>query len=420
VFFLTFDNQILFLILTLFPAWLTFTALAWDHSDTPARTFGIPFIAPLLLSILSFLHAPVHRDSADLLLFGAGLAMTVLMTGAELASKKYTASLIICLIALLSPLAFLAMLGKVPVSLLRSVSMPVMGFAVALLAFLMVYALIRGNRQDAARRFGALLAAAGMLLHTLLQESTAIPLILAMVAFGLLVQSVQFHLRTLAVLHKTVEMHEISLNRINEHVQIEVTRRVESIEKSNRVLLERSKTDSLTGLYGKGAILSSADLLLHRRQNESLSLVMLDIDYFKSINDKLGHPTGDRCLKALANIARSTFRSNDILGRYGGDEFIFLLPQTPAGIATVVAERFRSNIEMGSDPKFTVSIGVATYPKDGTTPKELIASADHALYKSKEEGRNKVSHFSWAKGAEDVSAAGPVPAAGSPSGMRKT
>ncbi len=398
MFFLSIDNQILFLVLTLFPAWLTFTALAWDASDSRSRTFGLPFISPLLLSLLAFLHAPVQRDSADLLLYAAGLSMTVLMAAAEPASRKPKTSLFVCMAALFFPLAFLLVRGRIPVNTVKNWTLPLLVCAVGFLALTLLSSIRTKNRADGTRQMGSLMAGSGVLLHTLLPETSGITAAaLGLIAVGLLMQSIQFHINTLVELQKKVTTQDASLNRINEHVQSEVTRRVESIEKSNRVLLERSKTDGLTGLYGKGAILSSADLLLHRRQNEPLSLVMLDIDYFKNINDKQGHPTGDRCLKALANIAQSTFRSNDILGRYGGDEFIFLLPNTAAGIATVVAERFRSNVEMGSNPKFTVSIGVATYPTDGETPKALIASADSALYVSKENGRNAVTHFSWKK-----------------------
>jgi diguanylate cyclase (GGDEF)-like protein len=119
---------------------------------------------------------------------------------------------------------------------------------------------------------------------------------------------------------------------------------------------------------------------------------MFDIDNFKKINDTHGHITGDKCIKNLMNICRNSFRGDDVIGRFGGDEFVILLPGTSPVKAYLVAERFRKNVEQTKDPHYTVSIGVASYPLDGKNSKGLISSADKALYISKEKGRNMVSH----------------------------
>jgi diguanylate cyclase (GGDEF)-like protein len=244
------------------------------------------------------------------------------------------------------------------------------------------------------RLSGSVLIAGGMLLFHLPLASPAALISHLLLLLGLMLCALAMYRNTYADLQELVASHETRLRRLDANLQNEVVRRVASIEKSNRVLLEKARTDSLTGLFSKAAIVQHAEGHMDRHPREQLSLIMLDIDHFKGINDKLGHPVGDQCLKSLAGIARASFRGNDILGRYGGDEFIFLLPGTPPKMALTVAERFRRNIEVGSNPKFTVSIGVSTYPQDGRTVREIIDAADQALYRSKERGRNQVNHLS--------------------------
>ena len=108
MFFIPLDNQLHFLLLTLLPTYLVFTAVTWDHTDSPKRIFGLLFIAPLLLTVFSFLHAPVRREQAEYLLYAAGLSMVVMMALAEFAAKHPTASHLGILFALILPVFFLA------------------------------------------------------------------------------------------------------------------------------------------------------------------------------------------------------------------------------------------------------------------------------------------------------------------------
>lgn len=174
-------------------------------------------------------------------------------------------------------------------------------------------------------------------------------------------------------------------------LNVEVRKRMYAIEKSNERLLEMSKTDLMTKAYNKITILNLIEKLISKKERP-FSILMFDIDHFKRINDTLGHVTGDLCLRTLASIASANIREMDYLGRYGGDEFIIVLPGLSTGEAKFVAERFRSRVSESSDPRLTVSIGIATYPEDGTTVKELISAADKGLYRSKSKGRNTVSH----------------------------
>lgn len=174
----------------------------------------------------------------------------------------------------------------------------------------------------------------------------------------------------------------------------EVRKRIFEIERSNERLLEMTKTDLLTKAFNKITILNIIERLINSKKNEVFSILMFDIDNFKTINDSFGHVTGDLCLKTLANIASNNIREVDYLGRYGGDEFIIVLPTLAENEARFVAERFKKKVNETSNPKFTVSIGIATYPYDGYTVKDLISAADKGLYKSKSRGKNTISHAS--------------------------
>ena len=133
------------------------------------------------------------------------------------------------------------------------------------------------------------------------------------------------------------------------------------------------------------------------RLNNRVSLLMLDIDHFKKINDTYGHPTGDLVICKLANICRKESREIDVVARLGGEEFAILLPETDLQVAITVAERIRATIENTSVKSlsdvafhFTVSIGVAEQPPEDKSEETLIGKADAALYQAKTGGRNKV------------------------------
>jgi two-component system cell cycle response regulator len=163
--------------------------------------------------------------------------------------------------------------------------------------------------------------------------------------------------------------------------------------------LEKLATfDSLTGLYNRRAILGKLRELINlaNRYKEDFSLIMLDIDLFKMVNDRYGHLTGDEILEKIATLIRRNIRDTDIVGRYGGEEFIIILPKTNLSSSWVVAERLRSIIEKanlkdsgGNVFTITVSQGLVGWERDEDAA-SLISRADEALYKAKEKGRNRV------------------------------
>jgi len=169
--------------------------------------------------------------------------------------------------------------------------------------------------------------------------------------------------------------------------------------RANQEELERlANFDSLTGLHNRRAILHRLDEQLKRvkRYKGGLSLIMLDIDYFKKANDQYGHLVGDEVLENVAVLMQQNVRNTDSVGRYGGDEFIIVLPETDLSSALIVAERLRKAIETaemrdsgGDTFGITVSQGVSSY-KPGEDELALVSRSDDALYRAKQNGRNRV------------------------------
>jgi diguanylate cyclase (GGDEF)-like protein len=167
----------------------------------------------------------------------------------------------------------------------------------------------------------------------------------------------------------------------------------------NYNLKKLSTIDKLTGVYLRKHIEQqfAIQMSISRQQNFSLSVIMLDIDKFKNVNDTYGHRKGDEILSKIGERLLKSVRASDYVARYGGEEFIILLPETDAMSGHKVAEKIRTLIEqsklLGDEMPLTVSLGVSTYPDDGANEEELIEKADQALYYSKNNGRNKST--SW-------------------------
>ena len=162
-----------------------------------------------------------------------------------------------------------------------------------------------------------------------------------------------------------------------------------------------SETDELTGLYNTRGFAIVTDRLFGQAQrySRSASVLMIDSDNLKVVNDNHGHEAGNRLLRQLAESIQAELRYTDVPARYGGDEFVVLLPETPPEGAMDVAERMRESMAAkplvfdGKQVTSTVSIGVASYPVDGQTMDAIVARADRALYKAKTTGRNRVVRF---------------------------
>ena len=170
---------------------------------------------------------------------------------------------------------------------------------------------------------------------------------------------------------------------------------------SNAVLYEQANklavTDGLTGISNRPSMEKSLRIEFERskRYNSPLSLILLDVDHFKDVNDTYGHQKGDEILIAIASLLKKACRANDIAARYGGEEFLMILPQSNAQGAFKIAERVREEMMKisftGNESNFavTVSCGVAEFNKDYESINKLIAAVDQALYEAKNGGRNR-------------------------------
>jgi diguanylate cyclase (GGDEF)-like protein len=184
-----------------------------------------------------------------------------------------------------------------------------------------------------------------------------------------------------------------------ELLQEEVQRRTADLQRANdalnRALQQVStlaRTDPLTTLFNRRVFDEqlSKELARALRFKRELGLLLFDLDHFKSVNDRHGHQAGDEALRTLARILSEAVRTVDTAARIGGEEFAIILPETALADALAVAERLRAAQE-SSGRYTTVSIGVASAPQHGATPESLFKSADAALYRAKDGGRNRVA-----------------------------
>lgn len=208
---------------------------------------------------------------------------------------------------------------------------------------------------------------------------------------------------------------------INELVQT-IRKYAFSVEKEKQLSVEIKKAaaqravlaeyDQMTGLYNKKYLFTMLPQEISRAKilSDNVSLLMIDIDYFKDYNDTMGHIEGDKALKKVSEILKESTRNMDICVRYGGEEFTVILPKTDSEKAVSAAERIRHSIETYNFPgaeklpqkKVTVSVGVATFPHNAATAEELIIKADTVLYKAKNTGKNKVVVYNENESNNDI------------------
>jgi two-component system, cell cycle response regulator len=182
-------------------------------------------------------------------------------------------------------------------------------------------------------------------------------------------------------------------------VQLKIKALQDELKRSNELLKELSNTDPLTRLSNRRFLMETLEREFQRasRKNNPLSFVLIDIDFFKKVNDTYGHQEGDKVLVEVAALLKSMVRLYDIAARYGGEEFVIVLAETSLTNAMIFAERYRlavQNLSFGGVLKgitITVSLGVATYPSSKVDCVDsLIRQADEALYRAKQGGRNRV------------------------------
>ena len=168
--------------------------------------------------------------------------------------------------------------------------------------------------------------------------------------------------------------------------------------RGQQTLRHEADHDRLTGLWNQGRILDelTREVRRHRREKAALAVIMADVDHFKSINDRHGHVVGDAVLQYVSRCISSALRVSDVVGRYGGEEFLLVLPRADSNGGREVAERVRAAVsaqpidEHGTDVRVTLSLGVASSSPDAVDSAALVQAADQALYRAKANGRNRV------------------------------
>lgn len=248
-----------------------------------------------------------------------------------------------------------------------------------------------------------------------MQTSIVITAMFVIIAFSILAGTVfvrRWILMPLRALRKGAE--EFAEGRLEHRVPVHADDEIgrvartfnqmaEAVMHDRDVMHSLAIQDQLTGLLNVRELYRRLELELARagRHGHPLAVLMVDADFFKSINDRFGHPAGDLVLRELAYRLRGSLRPSDVAARYGGEEFVVMLPETDATGAMAMCERLRAQVaetpfEISADNRqmLTVSIGIAVYPRDAGAADALIAAADKALYAAKHQGRNRCTAYS--------------------------
>jgi diguanylate cyclase (GGDEF)-like protein len=390
LFYIGLENQIHLLIILFFSTYIYLSSLSLKL-ELFYKNFGASFFIPLVLSIISFLslnssYAESYLFFAEFVHITTILIILALKKAKEINYIFFVASYAFPLITVVLNINFNYMQNYTFLNL-------ILYLYIGVLFIIIISNIIMKNYSLLLVFTGAISICASLLVKLISSLQIATILSLVFKVSGYMFFAYFFYKNTINKLEKSYYENMGLISRINMNIQGEVNRRVEEIERSNKHLVELYKTDSLTGVYNKKAIMGFIDSLVERKKTMEFSVIMFDIDNFKEVNDTYGHIVGDKCIKSAINIVKSNMRIEDEIGRYGGDEFIIVMAETTGVKAYLAADRMRKSIEETSDPHFTISAGVASYPSDATTTKDLISAADRALYTSKENGRNRVTHI---------------------------
>ncbi|MDF1884562.1 GGDEF domain-containing protein, partial [Sulfurimonas sp. SAG-AH-194-C21] len=185
------------------------------------------------------------------------------------------------------------------------------------------------------------------------------------------------------------------LMKVNDSLEEKVYARTKELEDTNKRLNYLAKTDSLTQVHNRYSILEilSHELQRAQRSKSKMSLLMFDIDFFKKINDTYGHDTGDNILRELSTVTLKSLRNIDFLGRYGGEEFLILMPDTSSQDALAIANRVKTNITkhlFSENIEVTISLGLVQLQENESID-ELLKRADELMYSSKDNGRDRIT-----------------------------
>jgi diguanylate cyclase (GGDEF)-like protein len=329
---------------------------------------GVLLVTPLLLGWLQRTRSPLehrHLEAAALLALTLLLALWIFSQAAGSADTFYIRAFLLTLLPVWAAVRF-GVRGAASIMLV--------------IAAIAIVATLQG--------LGPLVAATPKSTALLLQQYLAVQAFTSL-ALAALLQELQQRGDRLRAAHD-------ALDRLNRELEARVEARTRELRLANQNLEELASIDPLTGASNRRHFmeLGKAEISRAKRQGLPLSVIMLDIDFFKSVNDRFGHEAGDKVLVALAATVHDTLRDGDIFARLGGEEFIIMLPGQGLPDALQMAERLRlliAQTEMLQCPvRITVSAGVAGLTHETKGVGDLLRRADRALYQAKEQGRNQV------------------------------
>lgn len=351
--------------------------LAFSGKDDPLRNLAAAFFFPLIMSIAYFL-IPTNYELNLVYLTVACLPPLLLAFTWRFHDFSYRA-LIVVQIILASVALWILQTPQLNSWMLRWDHFFILGTLLVTVGV----AIHMLKSKNSYWLLGSLLAFISTQV-ALLVEQPLIYAVAVILAFGLFFTFILKKLQQELTL--IIQQADVSSSQWDRSVRHEVMRRTMEIERVNRHLVESVRTDPLTGILNKKAIVEEIKLSIDQSHDTSFTVLLFDVDNFKSINDQEGHQAGDRVLSQVARLALSSIRTRDRVGRYGGDEFLILLPNTSLKDASYVSKRLLERA--ANELPCTLSLGIAVYPVDGQTVEELISRADKGLYEAKHQGKN--------------------------------
>ncbi len=362
------------------------------------RRYGYGFITPLLLSFLAYFIPPLS-DNLDILWMILLLSLPVvwlIMSVFVFSVKAEIQMLYLTIMITAFFISFIILKTSMIIDALNSKIILTILFTFNIMA---LYP-FKGDENKSILQSLSFITIANLFLimNKIMINKLPIPnhliellsYFLTIIGYGLAIKAIatNYHIN-INTLHNT---YQKLTDDFDDEVRKEVKKQTRRVEWAKEQLKQKSEIDNLTGALRKKPLIDLITSYIDSSDMQKFSILMFDIDNFKSLNDNHGHITGDKCLKDLVSIARSSIDFNDAIGRYGGDEFFIVLPNQPAGSALKIADRIRQNVMKKTDPPFTISLGIASYPWDGKSHKKLIEVADNGLYTSKKKGRNAASY----------------------------
>jgi len=390
MFYLALANQLHFLIIMCFSLIVLVISTCYYKYDKTLWITGTAFFTPFCLSIASFVSLNEIRAGAFIAMSEVSVVF-ILSLLLFIKINKKSQQLILFILYIL-PGILIAMVYNISAITNNIVSIQIYTSFLAAGTLFYMFMLRKEKGRKSILFWAMLFILLGGLLKLI--GSSNIIVYISLIAYfaGFFAFLLYFYKESFGTLAGKLVDAEKKVSAVNKTLDLEVKKRMFEMERSHEKLVSISKTDPLTKSLNKVAIFEKIEFLITSKSDREFSILMFDIDHFKTVNDTLGHIAGDKCIKKLALIATNCIRDIDHLGRFGGDEFVIILPGVSGSQARVVAERFRKKVDETESPHFTVSIGISAYPKDGANLKELIAVADDGLYVSKQKGRNAVSH----------------------------